>query len=139
MLLSQDILFSKYSTVTCHKLSFFNSWVFTVDFTYCRLLEAKKFSRNPGQFKWLTRETRCHVSIVELLIWNLMSQVAKLSRKTRIMLKILYFSGDHQFFKKSLGIKIILQTGWKTFKLVGRRKPWGHISPGHLDRVCSQL
>ena len=28
----------------------------------CRLQEAKKFSRNPGQSKCVTRETRRHVS-----------------------------------------------------------------------------
>ena len=54
---------------TCH----YNSRVFILDFNWncCRLQEAKKFSRNPGQFKCVTRKTRYHVSIAELLIRNL--------------------------------------------------------------------
>ena len=43
-----------------------NSWIFTLE-GCCRLLEAKKFPRNQGQFKWGARETRYHVSIVEIL------------------------------------------------------------------------
>ena len=50
--------------MVCHKLSHFSSWVFIIDFPgNCRRLrEDKKFSRNPGQFKCVTRETRYHVS-----------------------------------------------------------------------------
>ena len=61
--------FLRYIAVICHKLSHFNSEELTFDFTwnYCRLLEAKKFSINPGQFKWGTRETRYHMSIAEHL------------------------------------------------------------------------
>ena len=40
------------------------------------LLEAKKFSGSPGQFTQVTRENLYHVSITELLIRNLISQVA---------------------------------------------------------------
>ena len=59
--------------VTCHKLNHFNSRVFILDFNWncCRLQQAKKFSRNPGQFKCVTREIRYHVSIAKLLIRNL--------------------------------------------------------------------
>ena len=54
-----EILFSpRYSVVACHKLSHFSWRVFTLHFTWncCRLLEAKKFSKNPGQFKWVTKK-----------------------------------------------------------------------------------
>ena len=100
--------FSRYFAVACHKLSHFNLRVFTFDFTWncCRLLEAK-FSRNLGQFKRVTRETRYHVSIAELLKQNLMIQVAELFRRPRTMLKILYFSGDQKFFQKSPGINFL--------------------------------
>ena len=47
------IYFWRYLTVASHKLQ-----------------EAKKFLRNLGQFKCVTRETRYHVSIAELLIRN---------------------------------------------------------------------
>ena len=83
--------------MACLKFSLFNSWLFTLDFTWncCRLQEAKKLSRNPGKFKCVTRETRYHVSITELWIRNLQSQVADLVRRPK--LKILYFSGGHLF------------------------------------------
>ena len=63
--------------MTCHKLSHFNSQVFTFDFisNCCRLLEAK-FSRNPGQSKCITREIKYHVPTAELLKRNVVSQVA---------------------------------------------------------------
>ena len=65
--------FWRYSAVACHKLSHFNMWVFILDFTWnsCRLQETRKLSRNPGQSKCITRETRYQVSIAELLIRNL--------------------------------------------------------------------
>ena len=65
--------FWRYSAVVYHKFSHVNSWVFILDFTWnCfRLQEAKKFSRNSGHFKCVTKEIRCHVSIAELLIRNL--------------------------------------------------------------------
>ena len=99
--------FWRYSTVARHKLSHFNSRVFIHVFSWncCRLQEVKKFSRNPGQFESVTEETRYHLSIAELLIRNLQSQVAELIQKPRTLLKILYFSGDHQLFKTSPGIK----------------------------------
>ena len=105
--------FLRYSAVACHKLNRFNSRVFTLDFTWncCRLLEAKKFWRNPGQFKWVTRETRYCISIAELLRRNLMRQVAELFRRPRAMLKILYFSGDHHFFQKSPRINFLYHRG----------------------------
>ena len=105
--------FLKYSGVACHKLNRFNSRVFTLDFTWncCRLLEAKKFWRNPGQFKWVTRETRYCISIAELLKRNLMRQVAELFQRPRTMLKILYFSGDHHFFQKWQRINFLYHRG----------------------------
>ena len=89
------------------KLSHFNSQVFTLDLIcdYCRLLGAERFLRNPRQIKWVTNETRYHLSIAELLKRNLRSHVVELFQRPRTMLKILYFSWDHQFFKKSLWIK----------------------------------
>ena len=89
--------FWRYSVVACLKFSLFNSWLFTLDFTWncCRLQEAKKLSRNPGKFKCVTRETRYHVSITELWIRNLQSQVADLVWRPK--LKILYFNGGHLF------------------------------------------
>ena len=108
--------FSRYFAVACHKLSHFNLRVFTFDFTWncCRLLEAK-FSRNLGQFKWVTRETRYHVSIADLLKRNLMSQVAELLRRPRTMLKILYFSGDQKYFQKSPRINFLYDRSKKRF------------------------
>ena len=62
--------FWRYSAMACH---YFNSRVFILEFTWncCRLQEAKTFSRNPGQFKCVTRETRYRVSVPELLIRNI--------------------------------------------------------------------
>ena len=86
----------------CHELIHFNSRVFILDFTCnCRLQKAKKFSRNPGQFKCVTREIKYHISITELLIQNLYSQVPELVQRPRITLKILYFSGSHQVLQIS--------------------------------------
>ena len=77
--------------MVCHKLSHFNARAFLLDFTWscCRLLKTKKFSKNPSQFKWVARETRYDVSIVELLKRNLMSQVAEL----------FHANGDYNFSK----------------------------------------
>ena len=60
--------FWRYSVVVCHKLTHFNSQAFIFSFTWncCRLGEAKKFSRNLGHFKYVTKETRYHVSNSEL-------------------------------------------------------------------------
>ena len=66
---------------------------------FCRLLEAKKFSRNLGQFKWVARETRYCISIAELLKRNLMNQVAELFRRPRTMLKIPISVGTSNFSK----------------------------------------
>ena len=56
--------FWRYSVVACHKLSCLNSRVFILGFTWncCSLQEGKKFSRNQGQSKCVTRETRYQVS-----------------------------------------------------------------------------
>ena len=105
--------FWRYLTVTCHNLSHFNSRLFILDFTWncCWLQEATKFLSNPGQFKCVTRETRYHVYIKELLIRSPWSQVAELVQRPWTMLKILYFSGARQFFHVSLydrGRKLII-------------------------------
>ena len=65
--------FWRYATVTSHEFCYFNSRLFILDFAWncCRLQEGKKFSRNPVQFKYVTRETIFHVSIAEYLIQNL--------------------------------------------------------------------
>ena len=86
--------------MTYHKLNHFTSQVVILDFfgNCRRLKEAKKFSTNPGQFKYVTRETAYHVSIAELLIQDLKSQVVELVRRPRTMLKIFYFSRGHQLF-----------------------------------------
>ena len=95
-------------------------------------MEAKKFSRNPGQFKWVTRETRCYVSIAELLIRNLMSQVGELFRRPRAILEILYFSGDRQFFPKLPGIRFLYDQGKELFHLLTGRQ---NLRPGrHLKQ-----
>ena len=61
-----------------------------------------------------------HVSIAELLKLNLMSQVVKLFRRSRIMLKkkMRYFSGDHQFCQKSPGIKFLYDRSRKLSHLL---------------------
>ena len=83
------------------------------------LLVAKKLSRNPGQLKWVTWETRYYVPIAELLKWNLLSHIVELFQRPRTMLKILYFSGDQHSFQNSLGINFLM-TGVATFSYTGR-------------------
>ena len=106
----------------CHKLSQFNSRVIILDFTCncCRLQKAKKFARKPGQFKCVTRETRYHMSITQPLIQNLLSQVPELVHRPSIRLKILYFSGGHQVFLISLGLKSLYDGGKKLIHLLDR-------------------
>ena len=137
----------------CQKLSHFHSRVFTHEFTWeCyRLLQAKKFSRNSSQFKWVPKETRYYLFIVEFLKRNLMSQVAELFRRPTTMLKTLYFSGNHHFYQKPPGTNFI-RIGIENFFIYwpgrhnlgpGRHfqqnyqpgKLPGYISPGHLDRL----
>ena len=111
----------------CHKLSQFNSRIFILGFTCnCyRLQKAKKFSRNPGQFKCVARETRYHISITELLIQNLQSQVPELVQRPRITLKILYFSGGHQVFQISPGLKSLYDRGKKLINLLAGKAQLG--------------
>ena len=60
-----------------------------------------------------------NISIAKLLKWNLMSQVVEFFRRPRTMLKILYFSGDHQFFQNPPGINFLM-TGIAPFSDIGR-------------------
>ena len=69
-------------------------------------------------FKWVTRETRYHVSIAKLLKRNLMSQVVELFGRPRTMLKMLCFIGDHQFFRNSPGVKFLYDRDRKLFHLL---------------------
>ena len=103
-----------------------------------------KFSRNLDQFKWVTKEARYHVPIAEVLKRNLMSQIAELFRRPRIMLKIHYFSGYQKFFQKSPGIKFLYDRGRILFHSLSKHfqqnyyqleKPLGHTITGHLDKA----
>ena len=67
-----------------------------------------KSSTNRGQFKCVLEK---HVSIAELSIWDLWSQVAELVQRTATMLKIL--SGGYQFFQISPRIKFLYNWGRK--------------------------
>ena len=98
------------------------------------------------------RISRIHrVSIAELTIRNLKSQVAEPARTLRIMIEILKFIGNQQFPKNHWGCSLYM-TGVENFFIYwpgrhnmgpGRQsqqnyrpgEPPGHISPGHLDRV----
>ena len=82
------------------------------------LLEVKNFLINPGQFKQVTKETRYHISITELLKQNPRSQIAVLFQRPRTMLKILYFSWDRQFLQKSPETKFLHDRGGKHFHLL---------------------
>ena len=95
------------------KISHFNSRPFLLDFTWncCRLLKVKKFSRKPGHFKWVAKETRCRISIGELMRRNLRNQFAKLFWRPRAMLKIL---GTTNFSKIHRG-KSFFMTGIENF------------------------
>ena len=107
--------------MTCHKLSHFNSQLFILNFiwNYCRPQEAKKFSRTPGQNKYVATVTRYRASIAELLIRNLYSQVAELVQRFRTMLKKIYFGGGDQFFQISSGVKFLHDWGRK-YLFIGR-------------------
>ena len=140
-----------------HKLSHFNLWAFTLDFTwnYCRLLEPKNFSRNPDQYKWITRETRYPVFIAELLIENFKCQVVELVQRPTTMLEDTLFQWELLIFSKFTGGKVSLWPRSKTFLFIGRggiiwyqrsnfsklihRGRYRGISQGHLDRVCKIL
>ena len=89
-------------------------------FQETQVIKKPRFSRNPGYGNPGFQETQVmetHVSIAELLKLNLMSQVVKLLR-SRTMLKMLYFSGDHQFCQKSPGIKFLYDRSRKLSHLL---------------------
>ena len=113
--------------MTCHKPSYLNSRIFILDFTCdcCRLLGAEKLSQHSSQFKWVTRETRYRVSIAKLLKRNLMSQVVELFGRPSTILKMPYFSGDHQFFQKSPGVKFLYDPDRKRFRLLAGETSFG--------------
>ena len=132
-------------------LSHLDSRVFIGDFTRScfKLWETKKLSRNTGQFKCVTTETRYYVSIAELLIQNLYSWVAELVQSPSTMLKILCCSGATTFSKYYQG-KSLFITGQENLIIYwhrrynlrpGRQCQPGRILPGQLDRmyVCSTL
>ena len=142
------LYFWRYLVVACHKLShYFNLQVTLIlGFTWncCRLQEAKKFSRNPGQSNCLTRETRYQVSRNSK--YGISRAKLQNSPRPRTMLKILYFSGSHQSFEISLGIKSLYDRVEKLFIYWPGRHNFGlerqfqqtyqlGKSLGHLDRV----
>ena len=85
----------------------------------------KKFSRSPGQFKCVTKETRYPVSIAEFLIRNLQRQVAELVKRPRTMLKILFIRRGPQFFQISPGIKSLYHWGRKRIHLNAEKAQFG--------------
>ena len=101
---------SRYFALACHKSSHFNSRVVTLDFTWnCfKFMKAKNFSKNPGQFRWVIRETR-HFNPSR----NSQNGISepRLFQRPRTMLKILNFNGDHQFFQKITEDKVPLWPG----------------------------
>ena len=142
------LYFWRYLVVACHKLSHYFDLQVTLilGFTWncCRLQEAKKFSRNPGQSNCLTRETRYQVSRNSK--YGISRAKLQNSPRPRTMLKILYFSGSHQSFEISLGIKSLYDRVEKLFIYWPGRHNFGlerqfqqtyqlGKSLGHLDRV----
>ena len=126
-------------------LSHLNSQVFIGDFTWscCKLHETKKFSRNTGQFKCVTTQTRYHVSTAELLIRNIYSQVAELVQRPSTLLKILCFSETNNF-PKYYWEKSFFMTGLENLFIYWQRsynlRPGmqcqpGRILPALLDRM----
>ena len=97
----------------------------------------------------ISRETRYHVSITELLKLNLMSHVAVLFGRPRTILKVLFFSEHQQFFQKSLGINFLYDRVLAFLFIGGGRIIWDRggifriiinrlprrISPRHLNRM----
>ena len=111
---------SRYFALACRKSSHFNSQVVTLDFTWncCRFLKAKNFSRNPGQFRWVIRETR-HFNPSR----NSQNGISepRLFQRPRTMLKILKFQWGPPIFPKITGDKVSLWPGRKPFiYLLGR-------------------
>ena len=118
VLMKREVLVFKVFGSDLHEVSHFNSRISALVFTFCyRLLDAKKFSMNPSQFKWVTRETRYSLSIT---IRNLKSQVTELVQRPTTMLKTLYFSRGNQFFQISPGIKSLYDRVRKVFYLLAR-------------------
>ena len=110
-------------------LSHLNSRVFIGDFTgsCCKLWETKKLSRNTGQFKCVTTETRRYVSFAEHLIWNLYSRLAELVHSPSTMLKILCFSGATTVSKYYKG-KNLFMTGQENLIIYWhRRYKWDQV------------
>ena len=62
-----------------------------------------KFARNPGQLKWVARETRYHASITELLKRNFMIMLIM-----DIHADITLFQWGPQIFPKVTGGKVSL-------------------------------
>ena len=114
------------------------------------LLEAKNFLISPCQFKHVTKETRYHISITELLKQNPRSQIAELFQRPRTMLKILYFSWERQFLQKSPGKKFLHDRGRKLFHLLAGEEQFvteearsvnlstGKVTGAHLTGVLGQ-
>ena len=79
--------FWRYLAVDCHKLGQFNSRV------------AKTFSRSPGQFKCITRKSRCHVSVTGFL----RNHTESLEPRCRIIWKYSISVGTINFSKYCWG------------------------------------
>ena len=56
---------------------------------------------------------------------NLWSQVAELVQRSRTMLEILYFSGGHQIFQTSPGVKCLYGRGRKLIHLLAGEALFG--------------
>ena len=73
-----------------------------------------------SRFKWVTRETSYQLSIENLSIRNLKSQVVELVQRPTTILKVLYFSADNQFYQYSPGIKTLYNRGNFFLLFIGR-------------------
>ena len=98
-LMKNKVLIFKVFGSDLHKLSHFNSRISTLDFTWncCRILAAKKFSRNLDHlFKWTTRKKQ--ISPIHCNTWS-QEPSCRISPETYRLAEKLYFSGGNQFFQ----------------------------------------
>ena len=103
----------------------------------------RSFQGTQVNLNGLLEKHRYHVFIVELLKRNLMSQVTEWFRRPRTMLKILYVSGNQEFFQKPPEIKLFYGRGRKHPYLLGGealsvKLSTGEATGAHLTGALGQ-
>ena len=143
------LYFWRYSAVACHKLV---TLIHGYSYLVVGYKKLRSFQGTQANLSVLLEKP--DITYRGTLNTESLEPSCRISPRPRIMLKIFYFSGSHQFFQISPGIKSLydrvenlficwperhnLGAGRQFQQIYWPGKPPGRISPGYLDRVLKR-